>query len=239
MGKIHRQYRFKFYLNMNHFIIIDDMPGAVHPHTWEIVVSVVSDQEQLTPFINIERKIDGLMEQYQDKMLNECEPFDTIVPTVENAARYFFKRIQDGIIDEGWILLMLEVSETPTRSYVINALMDGDSIWGDEEEVKDPNEETDPAIEEVFLMEAGTVGVMDQKEKIKKEEMKEEVTEEEVTEEIKEEETKEEKNRKEKKKKDKKDRQKKKEKKNKKEKKKKRGKKAGKKKDKKKKKKKK
>lgn len=176
MGKIHRQYRFKFYLNMNHFIIIDNMPGEVHPHTWEIVVSVVSDQEQMTPFINIERKIDGLMEQYQDRLLNECEPFDTIVPTVENAARYFFRRIQDGIIDEGWILLMLEVSETPTRSYVINALMNEDSIWEDEETPaeKTPeekgSEEEEPVRAEVFFAEEKTEmeteNSTDEKEKI-------------------------------------------------------------------------
>lgn len=114
---------------MNHFIIIDNKPGEVHPHTWELIVSVISAQSDMTPFTNIERKIETIMDQYQDKLLNECKPFDTLVPTVENAARYFFRLIQDSIIQEGWILMMLEVSETPTRSYIINALLSEDDIW--------------------------------------------------------------------------------------------------------------
>lgn len=114
---------------MNHFIIIDGKPGEVHPHTWEIIISVISDQDKMTPFANIERKMDEIMKRYQDQLLNNCAPFDTIVPTVENAAKYFFGFIQDNIIQEGWILLMLELSETPTRSFVINALLNEDTIW--------------------------------------------------------------------------------------------------------------
>lgn len=129
MSKTYRQYKFKFYLNMNHFIYNNGKPGEVHPHTWEIIINVISDRSEMTPFANLERKMDEIMGKYQDKLLNECEPFDTIVPTVENAARYFFRLIQDGIIQDGWILLMLELSETPTRSYIINSLFDEDSIW--------------------------------------------------------------------------------------------------------------
>ena len=129
MDKIYKQYKFKFYLNMNHFIIIGDKPGEVHPHTWEIIVSVISAQSEMTPCVTIERRMEEIMGQYQDKLLNDCQPFDKIVPTVENAARYFFRLIQDSIIQEGWILMMLEVSETPTRSYIINALLSEDDIW--------------------------------------------------------------------------------------------------------------
>ena len=129
MEKTYRQYKLKFYLNMNHFIIIGDKPGEVHPHTWEIIISVVSAQEDMTPFTNIERRMEAVMDQYQDKLLNDCATFNKIVPTVENAAKYFFRLIQDNLIQEGWILMMLEVSETPTRSYIINALLNEDDIW--------------------------------------------------------------------------------------------------------------
>ncbi len=129
MEKTYRQYKLKFYLNMNHFIIIGDKPGEVHPHTWEIIISVVSAQEDMTPFTSIERRMEAVMDQYQDKLLNDCAPFNKIVPTVENAAKYFFRLIQDNLIQEGWILMMLEVSETPTRSYIINALLNEDDIW--------------------------------------------------------------------------------------------------------------
>ena len=92
---------------MNHYIIIDDKAGEVHPHTWEIIISVISTQSEMTPFANIERKMDEIMEQYQDKLLNSCPPFDKTVPTVENASKNFFRLIQDYIIKLGWILIIL------------------------------------------------------------------------------------------------------------------------------------
>ncbi|MBO5278154.1 MAG: 6-carboxytetrahydropterin synthase [Lachnospiraceae bacterium] len=131
MAKTYKQYRFKFYLNMNHYIMNNGKAGEVHPHTWELMISVVSNNNKMTPFFNLERKIEQVMDRYQDKLLNSCEPFDKIVPTVENAARYFFSLIQDEIMPEGWILLMLELSETPTRSYVINAVLDEENIWNE------------------------------------------------------------------------------------------------------------
>ncbi len=131
MEKTYKQYKFKFYLNMNHFIYNNGNPGEVHPHTWELMLSVISNNSEMTPFFNLEHKVEQLMDKYQDKLLNDCEPFDEMIPTVENAARYFFRMIQDAIMQEGWILLMLELSETPTRSYVINAVLDEDSIWSD------------------------------------------------------------------------------------------------------------
>lgn len=136
--KTYKQYKFKFYLNMNHFIYNNDKPGEVHPHTWELMLSVISNNEEMTPFYNLERKVEQIMDAYQDKLLNECEPFDEIVPTVENAAMHFFGLIQDVIMQEGWILLMLELSETPTRAYVINAVLDQDEIWNKWQEYISP-----------------------------------------------------------------------------------------------------
>lgn len=129
MPRLCRQYRFKFYLNMNHFIMNGNKPGAVHPHTWELTASVISDRNEMMPFSSIEKEIDSAMDRYQDKLLNECPPFDELVPTVENAARYFFRLIQDRIMQAGWILLMLELSETPTRAYIVNGIFDEESIW--------------------------------------------------------------------------------------------------------------
>jgi len=132
MERMYRQYKYKYYLNMNHFIVINGKPGAVHPHTWEIMVSIISDSNGITSFLDIEQKMERIMGQYQDKLLNECMPFDEIVPTVENAAQYFFRLIQDSIMEEGWFLLMLELGETPTRSYIINALVDEEILWREE-----------------------------------------------------------------------------------------------------------
>lgn len=34
--QLNRTYRFKFYLNANHYIIINGVEGETHPHTWEL-----------------------------------------------------------------------------------------------------------------------------------------------------------------------------------------------------------
>ena len=39
-NKLFREYQFKFYLNANHFIIIDGKEGQRHPHTWEIMIQI-------------------------------------------------------------------------------------------------------------------------------------------------------------------------------------------------------
>ena len=52
--------------------------------------------------------------------MNEKEPFDTIMPTLENMTDYFSKEFYRVIHDVGGILVQIEASETPTRSYVVN-----------------------------------------------------------------------------------------------------------------------
>lgn len=118
----YKQYKFKFYLNARHAIYIDGLLGAMHPHTWELTMNVIKKQDTFIEFNKIEQKIDEFIKQYQDKELNAVEPFDVINPTLENCCDYFKEKISDILENEGWILLMMEMSETPSRSYVISMI---------------------------------------------------------------------------------------------------------------------
>ena len=62
------------------------------------------------------------MEKYQDKYINSIEPFQKINPTIENAGEVFAREIRKSIEEEGWMLLIFEISETPSRTYIINML---------------------------------------------------------------------------------------------------------------------
>ena len=64
--------------------------------------------------------IEEYLDKYQGKVLNEVEPFDTIVPTLENVTDYFSEDIREILKENGGELVSLESSETPTRSYIIN-----------------------------------------------------------------------------------------------------------------------
>ena len=119
----YRQYKFKFYLNASHAICINGSMGQKHPHTWEIVINVLRMQETFVQFNEIETEIEKAIGVYQNQFINEIPPFDLVNPTLENCCQHF----KEILNQKGWILLAIEMSETPSRSYVINLLDDGDS----------------------------------------------------------------------------------------------------------------
>lgn len=118
--KIYREYCLKFYLNARHYIIIDGTKGDVHPHTWEFAINIRFSRNDFVEFNTFEKGIEDYLAPYQNKILNEMKPFDTILPTIENVADYFAKDFFEIIQKIGGILVSIEASETPTRSYVLN-----------------------------------------------------------------------------------------------------------------------
>lgn len=114
------EYRFKFYLNASHSIYIKGVLGAEHPHTWEIIIDTIKLKSGFIIFNDVEKYIEKYMDKYQDSYINNIEPFTTLNPTLENICSYFKDDIQRLLIDMGWILVSIEISETPTRSYIID-----------------------------------------------------------------------------------------------------------------------
>lgn len=115
------QYKYKFYLNANHAIFINNVLGQMHPHTWEIMIEMLSTKENFVQFDKVEIAISKLLEKYQDQFLNTIEPFDKVNPTLENIVIYFKKMIEEQIREYNMVLLSIEISETPSRSYIINS----------------------------------------------------------------------------------------------------------------------
>ncbi|MDF2654785.1 MAG: 6-pyruvoyl-tetrahydropterin synthase related protein [Bacillota bacterium] len=116
----HRQYRLKFYLNTYHFIYINGRPGELHPHTWQMTAQAVNQKDGLILFNEVEQKIDAVLDRFQDKTLNEMEPFDVLNPTLENISEYFKNEFSAVLNQFGWQLIRFECSETPTRAYLID-----------------------------------------------------------------------------------------------------------------------
>lgn len=114
------QYKFKFYLNANHAIEINGKMGQAHPHTWEISIVSLKLSDEFIRFNEIETIIDSIFDQYQNKFINEIEPFNMINPTLENICEVFKDKIYQLSNNSDWKLLHIEVSETPARSYVID-----------------------------------------------------------------------------------------------------------------------
>ena len=127
--KLYREYRLKFYLNARHYIIIGGERGETHPHTWEYALTIKFGQDEFVQFTTFERGIENYLAKYQNQVVNEIEPFDTILPTLENMADYLAKDMFTIIEQVGGRLTRVEVSETPTRTYILN-LEEADEFSG-------------------------------------------------------------------------------------------------------------
>lgn len=123
------EYRLKFYLNAQHFFVDfkTGKKGETHPHTWEFCLNIEVSQADFTPFHVFERGINEYLEPYQNKVMNDCAPFDAILPTLESMTEQFAKDFY-GIVDEqGGRLLRIEGSEGPTRSYIVTIARDAET----------------------------------------------------------------------------------------------------------------
>lgn len=115
-----RIYRFKFYLNASHYVFFDGKQGETHPHTWEFALKIRVDGKSLTQFSDYEKAIEVVFEPYQNTTINEKEPFDLLLPTLENLVESFGMRLREVVAGLDGELLELEGSETPTRSYMVS-----------------------------------------------------------------------------------------------------------------------
>ena len=115
--RLYREYKFKFYLNANHYIIINGKNGQTHPHTWEFVFYIMKSEGEFVLFNKFEKAIEEYLEKFQGRVMNEIPPFDTMVPTLENISDYFCDEIRSIITKLGGELAFME-------SYIID-LRDG------------------------------------------------------------------------------------------------------------------
>lgn len=123
------QYKYKFYLNAQHYILIDNKKGEPHSHCFEIVVDIASTQiSKFTSFNEIEKLFEEILNPYQNKLLNTIKPFDELNPTIENICQYFKDSFDNVLQSIGWFLMVIEISETPSRSYIINVIEEKTTI---------------------------------------------------------------------------------------------------------------
>jgi len=116
----HAQYRFKFYFNASHAIYLSGEVGQSHPHTWEVILNVMKVTDNFVIFDEVEKMCEEFLSRFQDVYINTVQPFTTVNPTLENLCIYFKEKLQEMLHGLGWLLLSIELSETPSRSYVIS-----------------------------------------------------------------------------------------------------------------------
>ena len=107
---------------MNHSVEMEGKMGAIHSHTWEISMGITMGDKEFVKFSDIEQKVNRLLEKYQDKYLNKIAPFNVMNPTLENVCDYLYEVVAKELKENGWLLLILEMSETPSRVYQVSGI---------------------------------------------------------------------------------------------------------------------
>ena len=136
---MYREYRLKFYLNMRHYIIINEVKGETHPHTWEFALDIKFSRNLFVEFNIFEHGISQFL-----------EPFDSMMPTLENVTDYFAEEFFKIIYKTGGMLTRVEASETPTRSYIVNiAEQERNSILNKKADEKIISEVMDAVLDDI------------------------------------------------------------------------------------------
>lgn len=112
-------YKFKFYLNARHSVMFDGKSSNIHPHTWEVVVVFGCKQSDMVNFSQFEHELDKHFLNYEGKYLNELKDFRNENPTMENIGKVFYQYIKSIVNNRNLFFKTLEISENPTRTYII------------------------------------------------------------------------------------------------------------------------
>lgn len=121
------QYKYKFYINASHYVMLKGKKGDIHSHCFELVIELLAQEQaessmeraSMLSFTEVEQVIENALSKYQNVLLNEIWPFDQISPTLENLCVEFKKLVEEVLKGQGWTVLSTELSETPTRSFII------------------------------------------------------------------------------------------------------------------------
>jgi 6-pyruvoyltetrahydropterin/6-carboxytetrahydropterin synthase len=114
-------YKFKFYLNARHSVVFDGRVSNIHPHTWEVAVTFGLETTETINFTLFEKELENYFLNYEGKYLNELPAFNNINPTMENIGKILYEDIKGLINNKNMYFRVLEISENPTRTYIIEA----------------------------------------------------------------------------------------------------------------------
>lgn len=115
-----REYQFIFFLNISHSFYSETEIGKKHSHTWELEVSMYPKETELVRFREAEQVIVKYLERFQDKYLNQMAPFNRMNPSIENFLDHVVGDIDTRMAESGWVVKALQISENPTRTYMID-----------------------------------------------------------------------------------------------------------------------
>ena len=107
------------FFNARHYLTANGDPGEIEKKSWQVEIylqgSDFGDAGELVGTEETQNDIIQLLAGYNNKLLNNMEPYDTIQPTPENIARTLYSQIRDLLPGKPIRLKGLKVWVSPTR----------------------------------------------------------------------------------------------------------------------------
>ena len=94
--------------------------SCAHAKTFDIALFISPSRRSFVPFDRIEAIISETLKIYSEKNLVQVPPFDNFEPTITNLGNVFFVLLKEALFQKDLVLETLEISESPTRSYIVN-----------------------------------------------------------------------------------------------------------------------
>ena len=92
----------------------------VHGHNYRVRVTLAGEQLDanglLIDFVEIKRAMREVIEKLDHKLLNDVPPFDTLNPSAENMARYFFDEVSRELASAPARVAEVKLWETETAT---------------------------------------------------------------------------------------------------------------------------
>jgi 6-pyruvoyltetrahydropterin/6-carboxytetrahydropterin synthase len=97
----------------------------VHGHNYRVRVTLAGDQLDqaglLVDFGDVKRVLRAIIERLDHVFLNDVAPFDTLNPSAENMARYFYEEMSIGLKNGHARVAEVKIWETDTATATYRA----------------------------------------------------------------------------------------------------------------------
>ena len=111
-----KRYKLKQFIAIQHSY--DGNTENTHAHTLVIECSIRTDTHEMIDYYRVEKLIQGCLEKYENKYLNDMEEFRGNA-TIERLGEVLCFEIDDALKEIGYGMDHFEIGETPLRVYVI------------------------------------------------------------------------------------------------------------------------
>lgn len=110
--------------------------SSVYAKAFEITLFISSIKTGMIRFDEMEAVISKTLERFSEKELTLISPFDQLEPTLENMGDVFYQIIRQNLVQIDTSLEMLEISENPIKTFVVNTINKNEKLIIGDKKVK-------------------------------------------------------------------------------------------------------